>query len=110
MEGSLSRASDIMTLLEQLEQIENRLERSFRLGRFDTFNQLLSDRFVVLKKARQLPENEVFFERARQQSNRWNELLRKRVREHRQRQMQEKTIQGYGREVPKSGRMLNRSV
>ncbi|MDF7808031.1 hypothetical protein P4E94_11325 [Pontiellaceae bacterium B12219] len=99
-----------MTLLEQLEQIEERLEHSFHLGRFDTFNQLLSDRFAVLKQARQLPENDAVFELARKQSNRWKELIRSRIREHCQRQMQGKAIRGYGSEAPKSGRMLNRSL
>jgi hypothetical protein len=99
-----------MTLLEQLEQIEGRLERSFCLGRFDTFNQLLSDRLVLLKQARQLPGNDILFERAREQSNRWNERLGKRIHEHRQQQMQGKAIRSYGNEAPQSGRMLNRSL
>ncbi|MDF7800909.1 hypothetical protein P4C99_15645 [Pontiellaceae bacterium B1224] len=95
--------------MEQLELIEQRMERSFLLDRFDTFNQLLSERFILLKQARKLQENNAFFEQARKQTNRWNEVLGKRICEHRQRQKQAQAMSGYCKEIP-SGRVLNRSL
>ncbi|QBG47393.1 hypothetical protein EGM51_08310 [Verrucomicrobia bacterium S94] len=101
---------NVQDLLEQLDVIEGRLERSFCQGRFDTFNQLLSDRLVLLKQARQLPDNECLFQHAREQSARWKELLAKTIHDQRQRQEQNRKIKGYGRGGVRPGRVLNRSV
>ncbi len=99
-----------MTLIDQLKQIEERLEHSFLQGHFDTFNQLLSERFVLLKQARLLPGNDALFELARKQTMRWNDVLGKQISHFKKRQMQSQALGGYTNGAPQSGRMLNRSL
>lgn len=100
-----------MSLLEQLKQIEERMEHAFLKNRFDTFNQLLSERFVLLKKARQLSGNRAVFELARTQTDRWSVKLGQRIDQSRQHQMQmqSQAVEGYGGALS-SGRVLNRSL
>lgn len=99
-----------MSPIEQLKQIEERLEDSFVHDRFDTFNQLLSDRLVLLQNVEHLSGNEELFELAREQTKRWNDELGKRINHFRLRKMQAKTMGGYGKNTPQSGRVLNRSL
>ncbi len=86
------------------------MEHSFLQGRFDTFNQLLSERLVLLKQARLLPGNDALFELARKQTARWNDVLGKRISHCRQRKMQSQAMGGYMTGAPQSGRVLNRSL
>lgn len=109
-EESASLVSVAMNPIKQLEQIEARMEQSFLHGRFDTFNQLLSDRLHLLKQARKLPDNKALFELARKQTERWSDVLGKQIRQVRLRKMQEQAKGGYTNGVPRSGRLLNRSL
>ncbi len=95
-----------MTLLEQLERIETRMEQSFLQNRFDTFNQLASDRLVLLKQAQLAPENGALIELAREQTARWTEMLGKRVEQARK---QRKPC-GYGGRSTRSGQVVNQSL
>lgn len=96
--------------MEQLEQIEKRLQQSFLHRRFDTFNQLLSERFVLLKQARQLPDNEALFQLAHDQTVRWNGLLGELLTHGRHIQKQSQTLGGYSDSPSLAGRLLNRSL
>lgn len=102
-------ASVSMSLIEQLERIEERMEHSFLKNRFDTFNQLLSERLVLLKQARLLTDSDVVFELARTQTDRWRVKLGKRICQSRQHQMQSQAVGSYD-DAPASGRVLNRSL
>lgn len=97
-----------MTLMEHLEQIESQMECCFLQNRFDAFNQLASDRLVILKKAMNSPERDDLLALAREQSDRWVKLLGERVSEMRVRMTQQHTLAGYGTSK-QTGRVFNRS-
>lgn len=98
-----------MSLLENLELIEQRMEQSFLRNRFDTFNQLASERQVLLRKAQFSPEKESFFAVAREQSVRWVDRLGDRVQKARKQQVKSQSLGGYASRSGRSGRMMNRS-
>lgn len=110
MVESVWLGSVMMTQLEQLEQIEERMENSFQHGRFDTFNHLLSERFVLLKKARKLPNSNAVFELARTQSAQWRDRLEKRIVQSLKLQKQSQSLGNYSKVSPPAGRLLNRSL
>jgi hypothetical protein len=98
-----------MTLLQKLEQIEERMENCVLQNRFDTFNQLASDRLLLLKKAMQSPDKEAVLSLAHKQSERWVELLSGRIGKMRMRRAQTQSLAGYGR-AARTGRVINRSL
>lgn len=99
-----------MTPFQRLGQIEERLEQAFRKNRFDTFNQLLSERLVLLKRARQAPDGEALFATARAQTERWSERLATRIDTARRNRAEAKSPGGYGSASTRPGRVLNRAL
>jgi hypothetical protein len=87
-----------MSLVEQLMVIETRMDAAFLNDRFQTFNQLASDRLRLLQHAQKSPEKDQVFELARHQTSRWVTRLENQVHRQRQVQQRKKSIRGaYGR-------------
>ncbi len=98
-----------MTLFEQLQQIEERMQLSFEKKRLDTFNHLLADRLALLKKARKQADSDAFFELAQKQSAQWRVLINERLDEYRRGLAKSRAMSAYGKPSPKSGRVFTRS-
>ena len=99
-----------MSLVEQLERIEERMEHSFLQNRFDTFNQLASERLLLLKRAQQSPEKDAVLALASVKTEQWVALLGQRIKEFRQTQSQSHALGGYGTGSSRAGRVVNRSL
>jgi hypothetical protein len=89
--------------------MDERMHRSFEKKRMGTFNQLLADRLLLLKKARQMADNEAFFELAQKQSEDWRVLLNGRMDEYRRNQSNTKAMSAYGKRPSRAGRVFTRS-
>jgi hypothetical protein len=98
-----------MTLFEQLQQMDERMHRSFEKKRMGTFNQLLADRLLLLKKARRMADSEAFLELAQKQSEVWRGLLKGRMEEYRRNQSNSKAMNAYGKHSSRAGRIFTRS-
>lgn len=96
-----------MTFLEQLEQMEGRLQRSLMERRFDSFKLLMGDRMRLIRRAMRSPERDEFLPRVQEQTAHWVELLDERVRQTRKRMVRPRKFGGYNR---RSGRIINRSL
>lgn len=98
-----------MSLIEQLDEIERRMEQSLELKRFDTFKMLLSERLMLLKKARHEQGNEDFFMTARKRTSDWIDLIDNRIKESRKEQQRASSMGGYGSGATiRPGRVINR--
>jgi len=86
------------------------MEQSFLRNRFDTFNQLASERLVLLRKAQFSPEKDAFFAVARDQAVRWVDRLGDRVQQARQQQVKSQALGNYTTSSGRSGRVMNRSL
>ncbi len=98
-----------MSLLEHLEQMEERMENCVLQNRFDTFNQLAADRLLLLKKVMKSPDKEALLAVTRKQTERWVELLSGRIGQMRMRRAQAQALSGYG-PAARTGRVINRSL
>lgn len=98
-----------MTMMEQFEQIEARMERSFRERRFDTFNLLVSDRLVLLQRAMQSPEKAAVLAMLQRQGPLWVDRLRTCIAQSRP-PPQGRSMGGYGGTRSRSGRMVNKPL
>jgi hypothetical protein len=99
-----------VTLLEQLDQVEERMEKSLEKERFDTFNQLSAERFSLLKLVLQVPENEGLIEPAREKTERWVELFNERLAQARKKKQLSESMGDYSGGALRPGRVLNRSL
>lgn len=97
-----------MTLIEQLEQVEERMQQSFLQKRFDTFGELLAERLRLLRKAEHSPEKSAVFPLARRQTERWVAVLGEQVDLFQKRQSRIGVACGYAGRSPRSGGRVNR--
>lgn len=96
-----------MTYVEQLEQMERRLQRALMEKRFDSFKLLMGDRMRLIQRAMRSAERDEFLPQVQEQTARWVELLDERVKQTRLRMTRPRKFGGYSR---RSGRMVNRSL
>ena len=85
------------------------MENCVLQNRFDTFNQLASDRLQILKKAMKSPDKEALLALAREQTERWVELIDGRMGQMRLQRSQSKALAGYMK-PKRSGRLINRAL
>ena len=99
-----------MTLIEQLGQVDGRMEHALCKKRFDTFNQLASERLALLKQLRQASFDETLFEQARLKTICWAKRISEKLEQSRQERVRSEALSGYSARPVSSGRVVNRSL
>jgi hypothetical protein len=96
-----------MNLMEQYQQVEARMEESFRKNRFDTFSQLMSERLRILRVTANAPDREHMLAQAKQRTEQWVTRLSDLIQKERLRWKQAQSLAGY-RTSSRSGRVINK--
>ncbi len=96
-----------MTMVAQLELIEERMEKAFERRRFDTLVQLMAERFRIIRMAMQTPERAAVLSLAERLGDRWTTRLDEELGQSRK---QQAMVRERMRQQNRSGRMIRRAL